>query len=869
MGESRVLEGASQCAGPGPNGHALAGDRPQWPRDRVVDVRHIKLELSLDLPARSIAGTATHRVTPLNDGLETVSFDAVEMTIGGVAVDGDPAGFSHDGRSLEVELGAGRRRGTEIEIAITYRATPRLGLNFIGPDPEYPRKPLQVWSQSQDEDSRYWFPCYDYPNNKQTSEMAVTVPGSWFALSNGKLQAERVNPDGSRTFHWLQARPHSTYLITLAAGELTRIDASREDLAIDYYVEAADAERAQLTFGRTPEMIALFERLTGVPYPWAKYSQIVVRDFVFGGMENTSATTMTENILVDRKATRDFTSDDLVSHELAHMWWGDLLTCRDWSHGWLNEGFASYFELLWDEEYRGRDEYRQGVLLNTELYMDERYRRPIVSNVYHEPIDIFDRHLYEKGSLVLHMLRGVLGDDAFFRSIQRYCRENRDRNVVTQDLLEAVEAETGRNLEWFFEQWVHKPGHPELKVRWSWDARKNLANVNVQQTQATDSGTPIFRLPVTIDFATVQGRPKSFRVEITEKDQTFAFPLDRKPRICRFDPGNWVLKKLDFDKPLTELITQLREDDDIAGKHFAAEALAKKGGPEAIEALAEVLARAGFWSVRGAAAKALGAMRTPAARAVLLRSLGIRQHRVRRAVVAALGEFRGDAEVFAAIEPLSRKDPSWFVEAEANRTAGKLRAPGAFDLLRENMDRPSFRQVVRTGCVDGLVELRDERGFDLLLAATQYGAPWQSRAPAASALAKLALFFPERKKAIGEELANLVRDPFFRVRIAAAEALKTLGDPSFGATLDAMAARELDGRAIRAGREQAAALRRGAGTTDEVRRLREQFEALREENRDLRARVESLDAVQRRTSPSRPGVAKKGTTRSPSQRQKK
>jgi len=867
MGESRLLEGAFHC-GPGPHGHALAGDRPQWPRDRAVDVRHIKLELTLDVPARSIAGTATHRVVPLNDGLATVSFDAVEMVIGRVTVNGEPVGFAYDGRTLDVSLGAARGRKAELEIAITYRATPRLGLYFVGPDHAYPQKPQQVWSQSQDEDSRYWFPCYDYPNSKQTSEMVVTVPGGWFALSNGQLQSERATADGSRTFHWLQARPHSTYLVTLAAGELTRIDASREDLAIDYYVEAKDVDRAKLTFARTPEMIALFERITGVDYPWAKYSQVVVRDFVFGGMENTSATTMTENILVDRKATRDFTSDDLVSHELAHMWWGDLLTCRDWSHGWLNEGFATYFELLWDEETHGRDEYRQGVLLNTDLYMEERYRRPIVSNVYHEPIDIFDRHLYEKGSLVLHMLRGVLGDDGFFRSIQRYCRDNRDRNVVTLDLVNAIEAETGHNLEWFFDQWVFKPGHPELNVRWSWDNRRKLATVRVTQTQKVDDGTPVFRLPVTIDFATAQGRPRAFRVEITEPEQSFVFPLPAKPKGCRFDPGNWVLKKLDFDKPVAELIAQLRTDDDVAGRRFAAESLGKKGGADAIRALAETLSGNGFWSVRAAAAKALGAARTPAAREALLRNLAARHPKVRRAVVAALGEFRNDSDVFAAIEPLTRKDQSWFVEAEANRSAGKLRLPAAFDVLCKNMDRSSFREVVRAGCIDGLVELRDERGFELLLAAARYGAPWQSRAPATTALARLALFFPERKKAIGEDLADLVRDPFFRVRIAAAEALKTLGDVSFASALDAMAERELDGRAIRAAREQAAALRRGAETSDEVRRLREQFETLRQENRDLRGQLETFDATGRREVAAAATASRKKAPASRSRNQK-
>jgi len=844
--ESSLIEGRLACGrelrAPGPQGHALPGDRPKWPRDRVVEVRHIKLDLGLDLKGKAVFGTATHTVVAKNDGLQGVSFDAMEMEVESVVVAGQPRAFENDGRTITVEVGSRRTRGEAFDIAITYRATPRLGLYFIAPDEGYPDKPVQVWSQGQDEDSRYWYPCYDFPNNKQTSEVVVTVPEAWFALSNGRLLSDKKNRDGTRTFHWKQERPHSTYLITLAAGEFVRIDDSRDDLTIDYFVEEQDLDRARLTFRNTPRMIALFERITGVKYPWAKYSQIVVRDFVFGGMENTSATTMTENILVDRKTTRDFTSDDLVSHELAHMWWGDLLTCRDWGHGWLNEGFATYFEMLWDEEERGIDEYRQGVLLNTELYMGERYRRPIVSNVYNEPIDIFDRHLYEKGSLVLHTLRGVLGDDAFFRSIQRYCRENQDRSVITQDLVDAIDAETGRNLEWFFDQWGYKPGHPEFKVTWSWDEDAKLASVGVKQTQKTDDGTPIFRVPVVIDFTVAKKKPQAFRVEITEQEHTFVFPLGRKPDICRFDPYNMVLKKLDFEKSTGELRLQLRDDDDIAGRRAAAEGLGKKGGTEAITALETALAGDRFWSVRAAAAKALGTIRGEAARDALLRNLGVRHPKARRAVVAALGEFHHDETVLEVLTPLMKKDQSWFVEAEANRSAGKLRINDAFEVIAANFDRPSFRQVVRNGCIDGLVELRDERGFELFSRAAKYGSPFQSRGVAVGAIARLAEHFPDRKKRTGEEIESYLRDPDFRVRIAAANGLKTLKDPSFADALDDMARRELDGRGIRAARESAAALRKGAETTEEVKNLREDFEKLRDENAKLRDRLERIEA---------------------------
>ena len=822
--------------------HAMPGDHAVWPRDRVVDVLHMKVDVRLDVPNKRVSGTVTHTVAPMNDGVVAAEFDAIDMEIQSVLVAKQPAIYRYDGAKLFVELGT-RKKGQEVTVAIQYTATPRIGLYFIQPDEGYPEKPVQVWSQCQDEDTRYWIPCFDHPSEKQTTEMIATVPGTWFALSNGRLLQEKKNKDGTKRFHWHQDRPHSTYIITLAAGEFSQIKASHNGLPVDYFVEPKDVESGELTFKNTPEMIRVFEEITGVAYPWAKYSQIVVRDFVFGGMENTSATTMTETILLDKKATKDYSSDPLISHELAHMWYGDLLTCRDWSHGWLNESFATYMEMLWDERFLGVDEYRRGAIENTELYVEERYRRPIVTNVFNEPIDIFDRHLYEKGSVVLHTLRGVLGDDQFFRSIQRYTRDNQERSVITQDLVNAIAAETGRNLEWFFDQWVYRPGHPEFKVGWSWDDDARLATVSVKQTQGTDDGTPaVFRAPLTIDFRKGRAKPVAFKVEVNQREQTFVFPLAAKPDLCRFDPYNWVLKELDFEKSSGELRLQLRDDDDIAGRQRAATSLGKKGGADAVGALEAAVTADKHWSVQAAAAKALGVARTSAARAALLRSLAVRHPKARRAVVAALGEFKGDEAVFAALVPLAKRDASYFVESEANKSIGKLRLPGSMDVLKASIRRGSYREIVRQGCIHGFVELREEAGLEEILAAAKYGSPPQARQVAIGALARLGQYFEARQKELGETIAEFTDDPDFRVRIAAANALSTLRATDQVKALERMAAKELDGRAVRTAREAAAKLRKGGETASEVKALREEFEKLREQNGELRDKVDRLEA---------------------------
>jgi aminopeptidase N len=837
----RKLDAGGQLDQPGP-GHALPGDKPNWPRDRAVDVMHLKLQVALDLEGHTVSGTATHHVAPLNDGTSSFELDAVDMEIVGATVDKQPARFDYDGQKLRVPFGGPRPRGKEVRVAVEFRSRPRIGLYFIEPDEAYPDKPRQVWTQGQDEDHRFWFPCYDHTNDKMTSELIVTVPGDWFALSNGRLLEDKKLKDGTRRFHWHQDRPHSTYLFTLAAGEFSRIDASRNGLTVDYFVEAKDVEDARRSFEHTPEMIALFEEVSGIKYPWAKYSQVVVRDFVFGGMENTSATTMTELILVDRKASLDHTADYLVSHELAHQWWGDLMTCRDWSHGWLNESFATYAEFLWEERKRGTDEYRQYVIANTHDYLEERYRRPIVTNVWNAPIDIFDLHLYEKGALVLHTLRGLLGDDQFFRSIRRYCQDNQERSVITQDLMDAIEAETGKNVEWFFDQYVFRPGHPQFKVSWSWNDDAKLATVSVRQTQSTEDGGTIFRIPLTIDFRVGRNRPQSFQVEVTEKEHTFVFPLAKKPDVCRFDPYNRVLKELDFDKSAAELRLQLREDDDIYYRQLAAAGLGKAGGAEAVEALEAAVMGDRFWGVQAGAAAALGEMKGTAARDALIRCLQVRQPKARRAVVTALGQFTGDEAVLGALTPFANRDRSWFVESEANRAIGKLRLPGSFDMLVRNLKRRSFREIVRVGALDGLAQSRDERAFEPIAEAARYGAPAQSRAAAVRALGSLGQHFESRKKVTAEEIARYLDDPDFRVRIAATTALRTLKDPSQVDALDRMAKRELDGRGVRVAREVAAELRKGTDTPGELRNLRDEFEKLRDENRALRERLDKVEA---------------------------
>lgn len=311
---------------------AFPGTRAKWAPDRVVVIQHLSLTIDVDPAQRRVAGTSALRVAVVAADLHSIELDAVELVIERARIDGNDVAFRHDGRKLRLALSVAPAIGDSLLIEIDYHGSPRRGLYFIAPDEGYPHKPTQVWSQGQDEDSRYWFPCFDSPNAKAPSEVTVTVPSALFAISNGTLVSDRTNGD-RRTLHWRLDVPHSCYLVTLAVGDFATIETKWRDMPVVYYVERGREAAAERTLARTPQMLELFSNKFGVPYPYPRYAQVFVADFIFGGMENTSATSLTDTVLLDERAAIDYDVDALVAHELAHQWFGDLVTCRDWGEG--------------------------------------------------------------------------------------------------------------------------------------------------------------------------------------------------------------------------------------------------------------------------------------------------------------------------------------------------------------------------------------------------------------------------------------------------------------------------------------------------------------------------------------------------------
>jgi len=837
---------------------ALPGARPHYGPDKTVAVEHIDLHLTPDLAARRLDGVVTTTVRALDEPVGSLRLDAIDIAVSAATRDGRPLAFTPRDGAVDVRFDPPIAAGARATFALAYRVEdPRHGLFFIGPTPEYPDKVVHAWTQSQDQNARYWFPCLDYPHEKQTTQTTVVVPKGQFALGNGAL-VERRDDGATTTFVYRQDVPHSTYLTTLVVGPFVETDqgvAGSGKTPVAFYVlpgREADGVRA---FGATPRMIDAFEERIGTPYPYARYSQIAVSDFIFGGMENTSATTQTDRTLHDEIAHLDFSSDPLVSHELAHQWFGDLLTCRDWSHAWLNEGFATYFETVWREKDLGYDEYLYDNFECVGRYLEEdgdRYRRPIVCNRYRDPIELFDRHLYEKGGATLHMLRGVLGEARFWRSIRHYVEKNKQRNVETIDLIRAIEEATGRNMRGFFDQWVFRGGHPEIEVKSEWDAERKVATIVVDQKQHVDNDAPPYIFDVELGIvADAPGAPardfgagplpgeRRIALHVEREHETFTVPLDAEPGLVRFDPGAFVLGSVTTTFGPTRAAAALRGDPSIVARIRAARELAKDGTKAAREALAKAFASEPFWGVLAEAAAALGKTRAPWANAILIDALRHGNPKVRRAAAASLGAFR-NVETATALIAVARDDASYFVRSAAFGALGKTRDPRAFDILVAAVGGRTWNGTVEAGAARGLSELADARATDPLLAACALGRDEGLRRAAVGALGRQGeLVESERTRVVGA-LDRFVDDPAFLVSLAAIAAVESLGDARHLGTLERAGSAATDGRVRRDAQEAAIRIREGRTVPAQVGGLRDDVDALKDAHRKLQEKIEAL-----------------------------
>lgn len=836
----------------------LPGAKPHYNPDRYGQVNHIFLDLTLDITHQSFTGNCAITLTPVRSGINQLILDAVDLNINSVFINTVSQPFDYDQEKLTINL-LQPTQENPITIIINYEVeNPQRGLYFIAPTEHYPQKPTQVWTQGEDEDSRFWFPCFDYPGQLATSEIKVKVPNNFMAISNGEL----INQEtvGEETiYHWSQKQVHPTYLMTLAVGEFSEIKDEWKEIPVNYYVEKGKEEEAKLSMGKTPQMIDYFSAKFGYDYPYPKYAQVCVNDFIFGGMENTSTTLLTDRCLVDEKALNDrpFT-ESLVAHELAHQWFGDLVVIKHWSHAWIKEGMASYSEVLWTEHEYGKDDAAYYLLNEARSYLEEdssRYRRPIVTNIYREAIELYDRHLYEKGACVYHMIRGILGEELFDKAIHRFVNENAHKTVETIDLLRAIETSIGYNLLFLFDQYVFRGGHPDYKINYSWDNDNNLAKLTVTQTQVTEengNSKDSFDLKIPIGFGYKNSAMKTFTLRIHEKQQTFYFPLESKPDFISFDVNNYFLKTVELDYPIAELKAQLSHDPDPVSRIYAAIAIGKKGNLEAIKSLEEALTKDSFWGVRLEAAKQLGKISLDQAGEALQKGLSDDNAKVRRAVIESLGKIKNQDCYDTLKTCLETEEKSYYCQAAIARSLGTIlsgnlkdKTPEVIDLLKNVLEtRSGWNEVVRSGAIGGLSQLKtNPDAVDVIVEYTKLGIPQALRLAAIRALGTISTGqTPNKLEGILEILDAISQESFFLTQVAVTIALGQMETPKAVTILQGLADRTPDGRVKRKAEEAIKKVQKKLGSDKGIQSLRDELEKLKQENQELQSRIANLEA---------------------------
>ncbi len=578
------------------------------------DLIHTKLDLKFDWAAEKVIGTATLTLKPYFYPTQVLQLDAKGFEISKIQLlqpKNKVLDYTYENDILNIQLDKQYTRSEKYQVQIDYIAQPAAtggsdaitsnqGLFFINPRGEQPNKPQQIWTQGETEWNSRWFPTIDKPNERTTQEVFVTIEDRFTTLSNGLLVDSKKNNDGTKTDHWKLDQPHAPYLFMLAIGEFARVEDKWNDIIVDYYVEPEYQEDARAIFSNTTEMLTFFSDKLGLSYPWPKYSQVVVRDYVSGAMENTTAVIFGDFVQRKKQDLIDDNNEKIIAHEMFHHWFGDLVTCESWANLTMNEGFANYSEYLWLEHKYGRDEADYHMFNEWGDYINSTLSNvhPLIHFGYNDKEDMFDRHSYNKGGAVLHMLRAQVGDDAFWAALNLYLTEHQYTAVEAHDLRLAFEEVTGQDLNWFFNQWYFDEGHPQLFITHSYD--DGVLSLTVSQDQDPENMRAIFKLPVAVDIYESADKVTRFEIVVDQRKQTFEFEVPSKPKLVNFDAEKVLLAERQEDKTDEELLFQYRHAPNFLDRFEAVIKLMNSESKEAKTLIQEAI-NDPFWFIRGTA----------------------------------------------------------------------------------------------------------------------------------------------------------------------------------------------------------------------------------------------------------------------------
>ncbi len=840
---------------------------------RTVDLEHLALDLTVDVVGRSVSGSATWTAVPLRDGIRVVVFDQIALHIDAVQVDGADVGYRQTDHKLFVDLPPTTKRGTPLQLVVRYSATPTNGLHFRAPGKDSPDGYHEVWSQGEDVDHRHCYPAWDDPSDRFTYEGRFTADGQFSVASNGAhLSTEdAADKPGWKTWHYaLTEQDIVSYLVALAVGPYTVYEHhTAGQTPLETWVgPGIDEATAMRVTQHTEAMLALFQKETGVAYPYPVYRQIFVQRFMYGGMENTTATINTDDVLAPLSVWDDSGDrNGLVSHELAHQWYGDQLTCANWREMWLNEGFATYFAARWARSKLGpeHDAAQAWRVYRGIRNADDGTGRPMVRTFYNQTDGERSANPYGKGSSVLRMLRAMLGDDAFDRSMALYTSRHQHSLVQTEHLRAAFEEVTGENLDWFFDQWVYLVGHPKLKVKHSLDLEAGRLRVDIEQTQTVEGLQPLFVLPIDVEIATSAGT----RVERLWLDGGKAvaasWAIEGELQYVAIDPLGGLLAEINHKRSGAELIAALGSEHPYTVM-LALDALQTKDGRpddderEAVAAILADPAQAPEW--RQKAAEVLGAWRDDASTAVLVEQLAAGHRRarsgdeqassrVRGAIAKALGQGVATPTVVAALKSAVTNDRTAYVQADAVRALGKLQEAGARSLALTMLQGDSWdHQVERAGA-----DILSKHGVAAdLRALARYRTPGTDRGFLHSALwasvhianrEPVGLERDAARRPIARDAEALLTNSDLRTRQLARQILAQVGDDRSIAALEAAKRFETDPDLLDPIDAAIKAIRKRKDTDPDptdgeldarLRQLEERLDAAEQELKDLEER---------------------------------
>ena len=752
---------------------------PHYAPDRHVDILHIKIDVTPDFKDRTVSATTTITFAPIAEPLAQLRLDAVNLTILDVKSKAHVAEYVSTAQDLTIVFEHPIAVGKKTTVVIAHEAQPIKGLYFRTPEMGYPDTDSQVWTQGETHEARHWFPCYDYPNERSSSEIICHVPPEMTVLSNGRKVSESIDAEtGLKSVRWVQEKPHVAYLICLVAGNMKGLKKKHRDIPLGFYTQPSLFEHAANSFADTADIMAFFEKEIGIPFPWEKYDQVTIRDFTAGGMENTTLTTLTHGTIFSKATENIRTTRRLDAHEMAHQWFGDYVTCKDWSHLWLNEGFATYYAHLYEGHKFGRDAMLYG------LYRDAQGRvlrngsdtKPIVYRDYKTEGEQFDYRAYPKGSWVLHMLRSQLGETLYRKCVKTYLERHALTSVVTEDLNAVIEELSGRSFDPFFDQWVYHARFPDLRITYRWLPAEKLASVSVEQTHTVNKDVLLFRFPTKLRF-TVDGKAVNYPIQIRKKRHEFYVPLDARPSIVRFDPDYTVLANVTFTKPDDMLFAQLSNQSDVIGRVRAVEALAKRKTVKSVKHLKTALNNDPFFGVRLAAASALRQIRDDNAFAALTDSMHQKDARVRNDVVQKVAQFYRP-ETFGLLEKVLATEKNPAILVSAIRGLGRFDGQRSRPLILKFLHSESFRNELADAALRA-IRMQDDASYRPVLMALVRASEHEFTSRGfGSALQTLAHISrtDDDKTEVMELIKGHINHPKSRIQRAAIQALGTLGD---------------------------------------------------------------------------------------------